>query len=110
MSVGISESALSRELSRNANDDGYGAESAHALASQRRVTATKFSKTDERHMPIIKKGLLLDWSPENISFRMKVEVPTSHSATPLFITVLLLTKCMEALCIRIYPAEALQRW
>ncbi|MDP0563324.1 MAG: helix-turn-helix domain-containing protein [Candidatus Endonucleobacter sp. (ex Gigantidas childressi)] len=36
VSVGISESALSRELSRNANDDGYGAESAHALASQRR--------------------------------------------------------------------------
>ncbi|MDP0563075.1 MAG: hypothetical protein QS721_12440 [Candidatus Endonucleobacter sp. (ex Gigantidas childressi)] len=55
VSVGISESALSRELSHNANDDGYGAESAHALASQRRVTATKFSKTDERHMPIIKK-------------------------------------------------------
>ncbi|MDP0560811.1 MAG: hypothetical protein QS721_00165 [Candidatus Endonucleobacter sp. (ex Gigantidas childressi)] len=26
-------------------------------------------------MPIIKKGLLLGWFPENISFRMKVEVP-----------------------------------
>ncbi|MDP0561535.1 MAG: IS30 family transposase [Candidatus Endonucleobacter sp. (ex Gigantidas childressi)] len=75
VSVGISESALSRELSRNANDDGYGAESAHVLASQRRVKATKFSKTDKRHMTIIKKGLLLGWSPENISFRMKVEVP-----------------------------------
>ncbi|MDP0561888.1 MAG: helix-turn-helix domain-containing protein [Candidatus Endonucleobacter sp. (ex Gigantidas childressi)] len=44
VSVGISESTLSRELSRNANDDGCGAESAHALASQRRVTATKFRK------------------------------------------------------------------
>ncbi|MDP0563416.1 MAG: hypothetical protein QS721_14275 [Candidatus Endonucleobacter sp. (ex Gigantidas childressi)] len=39
--------------------DGYGAESAHARPSRRRVTATKFSKTDERHMPIIKKWLLL---------------------------------------------------
>ncbi|MDP0562060.1 MAG: IS30 family transposase [Candidatus Endonucleobacter sp. (ex Gigantidas childressi)] len=75
VSVGISESALSRELSRNASYDGYGAESAHALASQRRLTATKFSKTDERHMSIIKKGLLFGWSSENISFRMKVEVP-----------------------------------
>ncbi|MDP0562722.1 MAG: hypothetical protein QS721_10530 [Candidatus Endonucleobacter sp. (ex Gigantidas childressi)] len=75
VSVGISESALLRELSRNASYDGYGAENSHALASQRRVTATNFSKTDERHMPIIKKGLLLGWSPENISFRMKVEVP-----------------------------------
>ncbi|MDP0561972.1 MAG: hypothetical protein QS721_06455 [Candidatus Endonucleobacter sp. (ex Gigantidas childressi)] len=72
VSVDISESALSRELSRNASDNGYGAKSAHALASQHRVTATKISKTDERHMPIIKKGLLLGWSPENISFRMKV--------------------------------------
>ncbi|MDP0561589.1 MAG: hypothetical protein QS721_04325 [Candidatus Endonucleobacter sp. (ex Gigantidas childressi)] len=73
--VGISESALSRELSCNASDDGYGAEGAHALSSKRRVTATKFSEIDERHMPIIKKGLLLGWSPEYISFRMKVEVP-----------------------------------
>ncbi|MDP0562918.1 MAG: helix-turn-helix domain-containing protein [Candidatus Endonucleobacter sp. (ex Gigantidas childressi)] len=55
--VGISESVLSRELSHNASDDGYCAESALALASQRRVAATKFSKTGERHMPIIKKGL-----------------------------------------------------
>ncbi|MDP0563278.1 MAG: hypothetical protein QS721_13520 [Candidatus Endonucleobacter sp. (ex Gigantidas childressi)] len=35
VSEDISESALSRELSRNVSDDGYGAESAHALASQR---------------------------------------------------------------------------
>ncbi|MDP0563604.1 MAG: hypothetical protein QS721_15290 [Candidatus Endonucleobacter sp. (ex Gigantidas childressi)] len=75
VSVGICESALSRELSRNASDDGYGAERAHALASQRRVTATRFSKTDQRYMPIIKKGLLLGWPPKNISFRMRVEVP-----------------------------------
>ncbi|MDP0560810.1 MAG: hypothetical protein QS721_00160 [Candidatus Endonucleobacter sp. (ex Gigantidas childressi)] len=51
VSVGISESALSRELSRNVNDNGYGAESAHALTSQRRVTATNFSKTDEHTCP-----------------------------------------------------------
>ncbi|MDP0561571.1 MAG: IS30 family transposase [Candidatus Endonucleobacter sp. (ex Gigantidas childressi)] len=75
VSVGISESALSRELSRNASDDGYGTESCHGLASHSRVTATKFSKTYERHMPTIKKWLLLGWSPENINFRMKVEVP-----------------------------------
>ncbi|MDP0562049.1 MAG: hypothetical protein QS721_06860 [Candidatus Endonucleobacter sp. (ex Gigantidas childressi)] len=73
-------------MRRNASDDGYSAESAHALASQRRVTATKLSKIDERHMPIIKKGLLLGWSPENISFRMKVEVPDialSHTTRSL---------------------------
>ncbi|TMO73885.1 IS30 family transposase, partial [Pseudoalteromonas sp. S3776] len=26
-------------------------------------------------MPIIEKGLLLGWSPENISYMMKIEVP-----------------------------------
>ena len=74
-SVGISESALSRELRRNSSEVGYCAEKAHAKATQRKVSARKFSKTDERHMPIIKKGLLLGWSPENISQRMQVEVP-----------------------------------
>jgi transposase, IS30 family len=73
--IGISESALSRELRRNTSDGGYCAETAHALAVRRRVSASKFSKSDERHMPVIRKGLLLGWSPENISQRMKVEVP-----------------------------------
>ena len=66
-SVGISESALSRELRHNTGDDGYCAETAHALATQRRVTASKHSQSNERHLTIIKKGLSLGWSPENIS-------------------------------------------
>ena len=53
----------------------YHAETAHSLAIQRRKSARKHSKTDERQMPIIEKGLLLGWSPENISCRMKLEVP-----------------------------------
>lgn len=75
--LGISESALSRELSRNTSDGKYCAETAHALATQRRASAARFSKSDEQHMPIIKKGLSLGWSPENISARMKVEIPES---------------------------------
>ena len=73
--VGISEGALSRELSRNTGDQGYCPEVAHALATKRRVSAKKHNKSDERHMPIIRKGLSLGWSPENIACRMKVEVP-----------------------------------
>ncbi|MGB0360273.1 MAG: transposase, partial [Endozoicomonas sp.] len=73
--VGISESALSRELQRNTTHNGYCAERAHSLAIQRRTLARKRSKTDKRQMPIIEKGLLLGWSPENISCRMKLEVP-----------------------------------
>ena len=73
--IGISESTLSRELHRNTTDNGYNAELAHSLAIHRRKSAQKHSKTNERHMPIIEKGLLLGWSPENISCRMKLEVP-----------------------------------
>lgn len=73
--VGISEGTLSRELQRNSTDNGYSAETAHSVAIQRRKSAQKHSKTNERHMPIIEKGLLLGWSPENISYRMKLEVP-----------------------------------
>ena len=75
VAVGVSESALSRELRRNSSGDGYCAETAHALSIHRRVTAKKHSKSDERHKSIIAKGLSLGWSPENISVRMKLEVP-----------------------------------
>ncbi len=75
VSVSISEGALSRELSRNTGDQDYCAETAHALATKRRASAKKHSKSDERHMPIIRKGLNLGWSPENIAIRMRREVP-----------------------------------
>lgn len=74
-SVGISPSAVSRELRRNTGESGYCAETAHTLTTKRRVTARKACKSDERHMPTIRKGLRLGWSPENISQRMKLEVP-----------------------------------
>ncbi len=83
--VGISRSALSRELRRNASDNGYCAEQANGLATQRRTMSQKRSKLDERHVPIITKGLLLGWSPENISLRMKREVPDiAISHTPVY--------------------------
>lgn len=46
LSVGISEGALSRELGRNAGDDGYRAETAHALAIQRRPESTASPTND----------------------------------------------------------------
>ena len=73
--VGVSESALSREFRRNSSGGVYCARTAHALSVERRMAAKKHSKLDERHRPIIEKGLSLGWSPENISERMKLEVP-----------------------------------
>lgn len=73
--VGVTKGALSRELRRNSGESGYCAKTAHSLAIGRRMTAKKHSKADERHRPIIEKGLSLGWSPENLSARMKREVP-----------------------------------
>ena len=102
--VGISESALSRELSRNSGDDSYCAEKAHALATLRKASAKKSSKANERHMPIIEKGLLLGWSPENISQRMQVEVPDIALSHTTVYSRILMTKSVEALCTRSYLA------
>ena len=73
--IGTSKSALSRELSRNTTADGYCAETAHARAVNRRTTAKKSSRFDERQTTVIKQGLQLGWSPENLSYRMKIETP-----------------------------------
>ena len=75
--LGKSESAISRELNGKSTDGKYCAQTAHTLTTERRSSATKSNKQDERHMTIIKKGLSLGWSPENISARMKVEMPES---------------------------------
>ncbi len=100
----ISESTLSRELQRNTGVNGYRAETAQRLAIQRRKAARKHSKTDERQMPIIEKGLLLGWSPENISCRIKIEVPEIALSPPLFTAELPAIKHEEAHCIKSYLA------
>ena len=73
--IGVNKSTVSRELSRNSKADGYCPEAAERLKVVRKKSAYKSKKTDERHMEIIKKGLLLGWSPGNTSMRMTIEMP-----------------------------------
>ena len=73
--IGTSKSALSREPSRNTTADGYCAETAHARAVNRRKSALKSPRLDERQITVIKQGLQLGWSPENLSYRMKIGTP-----------------------------------
>ncbi len=47
------------------------------LAAHRKKTARKSKKVGIQHEAVIHKGLLLGWSPENISYRMKLEMPDS---------------------------------
>ncbi len=71
--VGVHFSTVSRELRRNATESGYSPGIAHQKSETRRKTAPKAHKHTAKTDDIIKECLLLGWSPETISQRLKVE-------------------------------------
>jgi IS30 family transposase len=81
--VGVHFSTVSRELRRNATEEGYVPQVAHYLSDNRRRTAQKAHKRAEQTDTIIRESLALGWSPTAISQRLKLEVPLpdqlSHS-------------------------------
>jgi len=81
--VGVHVSTISRELRRNATKSGYSPTIAHKMSETRRKTAPKASKRTAKTDDIIKEFLGLEWSPETISQRLKVEAEVrdqlSHS-------------------------------
>ena len=81
--VGVHFSTVSRELSRNATEDGYFPAIAHQMSKTRKKTALKANKRTARTDSIINEFMGLGWSPETISQRLKVEAKVheqlSHS-------------------------------
>ena len=73
--LGVDKSTVSRELKRNSGPDGYCPEAAEQKKTDRKRNAHKAKKRDEQHKQIVAKGLSLGWSQENISCRMKIELP-----------------------------------
>lgn len=73
--LGVHKSTVSRELRRNSDPGGYCPEAAERRKSERKRNAHKSKKADDQHKQIVEKALLLGWSPENISCRMKIELP-----------------------------------
>ena len=71
--VGIHFSTVSRELRRNVSVNGYIPKLAHHLSDRRRRTAQKAHKRTDTTDDVIRKSLLLGWSPETISQRLKIE-------------------------------------
>lgn len=74
--IGVHPSSISRELKRNSSEGVYCAEIANRLKDRRKMTAIKFKKYDERHAEILRNGLIMGWSPENMSARMRLEIPS----------------------------------
>ncbi len=73
--IGVNPSTISRELKRNSSTQrkSYSAKSADKVASDRRMHASRDSnkKMDKKLQKIIVKYIQDDWSPEQISQRLK---------------------------------------
>jgi transposase, IS30 family len=73
--IGVHHSSISRELKRNSSLGVYSAKTANQLKDKRKISAIKFRKSDESHAEILRNGLIMGWSPENMSARMRLEIP-----------------------------------
>lgn len=73
--IGVNPGTISRELKRNSSTQtkSYSAINAHKVSTTRRMYASKKSnkKMDVKLKNIIKKYIIEDWSPEQISTRLK---------------------------------------
>lgn len=85
--IGVSQSTVSRELSRNSGDRGYRYKQAHRKAAERRDSACKATKMTVFVIGLIESKLQLDWSPEQISGWLKKarSISISHEAIYLHI-------------------------
>lgn len=65
--IGVNQSTISRELTRNTGERGYRHKQAQERAKQRRKEAVKPTKMTPVMIGIIESKLRLEWSPEQIS-------------------------------------------
>ncbi len=65
--VGVSQSALSRELARNTGERGYRHKQAQERSTRRRRAACEPSKMIPSMIAIIESKLRIEWSPEQVS-------------------------------------------
>src|SRR5947208_6127292 len=70
--VGIHKSTVSRELRRNRGRRGYRPGRAHELAEARR-RATHRPRITEATWAVVESLLRLEWSPEQVAGRLKLE-------------------------------------
>jgi IS30 family transposase len=84
LKLNVSNSTISRELSRNSCDGYYNPEKAQIICHQRHQVKTKVVRLTNPVKNFIKKRLKLDWSPEQISGVMKKEKIDSISHETIY--------------------------
>jgi len=77
--IGVHRTAIWREKKRNSDERGYRPKQAHSKASERWQEATKAVKLTPEIEKYIKEKIREDWSPEQISGRLKFEGKPSLS-------------------------------
>ena len=97
----VSESTISRELTRNQGKKGYRPKQAQIKADNRKKQAAKALKMTPALILLIEARIRLDWSPEQVSGQLADElgILISHDAS---INISGQTSVMAAFCIRIY--------
>jgi IS30 family transposase len=76
--IGVHPSTISRELNRNrTNIRGYSAESAQVKSSSRHKQKSKRTFLTKQIEKYIRASLKQDWSPEQLSGRMKLDIGVS---------------------------------
>ena len=71
--IGVHPGTIGRELKRNMTGNSYDPCKAHKLSTERKKKAKKASKRSSITDRIIRESLLIGWSPEAISQRLKLE-------------------------------------
>jgi transposase, IS30 family len=71
--LGVHRSTVGRELRRNISKRGYRPQKAHSFAVNRRKLSRKPKKLTPEVEDLLKSYLKRDWSPEQISGRLKLE-------------------------------------
>lgn len=77
--LGRHRSTICREIERNGLDGGYFSHSAILIAKSRKQEAASVSRIDGETEKWVTQKLSLQWSPEQISSRMQMELGTSVS-------------------------------
>jgi IS30 family transposase len=84
LKLNVSNSTISRELSRNSCNGYYNPEKAQIICHQRHQVKAKVVRLTNPVKSFIKKRLKLDWSPEQISGVMKKEKIDSISHETIY--------------------------
>jgi IS30 family transposase len=86
--LGLSESTISRELTRNEGKKGYRPKQAQIKADNRKKRAAKALKMTPALILLIEAGILLDWSPEQVSGQLDIKSAENHMPFKVVLRIL----------------------